>query len=613
MEIKSSLINDKDFVEVKKSLITVSEIDHEENFRVKTLEYINDSSDDNNDMFFFDMLEFTRFLDPNDEAVAYTTPEHLIYLNCPNGGNIGKSVRKWDFVYDHECLHQLWDTFGVAEKLKNEGKKYDHKLLNYASDCVINDYLYFYRKKDRPDNLITPEYIKEQFGVEYDRKVDTQYTLYLKLLDVIEKVKKDPKYQDQPEEGEQQGQSQGGDGQSSSGSGQSQGSKGQSNSNNQDNNKSPEDKAQDSAKEAQDSADKAKEAAGDNEEKKNAAKKAQDHANKAKEEADKAKKAAKEGDKEAAEDHAKKAKEEADKAKEAAKKAGVKDDSKEDQKSDKGGKEQGHSDNEDTPNESEVNIDEIKKKAEELIEKYKKKIAGDFGKFINKCKASQQLRKSGLSTGTVKGAIGWNKQMNSYINAYVKKKVFQKKRELESTYSRVKRGSGYIEYGQPIKPGKKIKENKLTINVAFYIDRSGSMGNCIKQVFDACYVISESLKKQFRKEKVVDEVTFKLYAFNDFMKEIKYGNRTEASGGTMGFDSILNFITKNTDSFMINVIITDAQFSINKNEVKTFMKDIAGMILFITNEESVEMKELSKQYSTQLFYIKADHNFSIDK
>ena len=546
MEIKSSLINDKDFVEVKKSLITASEIDHEENFRVRTLEYINDSSDDNNDMFFFDMLEFTRFLDPNDEAIAYTTPEHLIYLNCPNGGNIGKSVRKWDFVYDHECLHQLWDTFGVGEKLKNEGKKYDHKLLNYASDCVINDYLYFYRKKDRPDNLITPEYIKEQFGVEYDRKVDTQYTLYLKLLDVIEKVKKDPKYQDQPEEGEQQGQSQGGDGQSQGGDGQSSSRNGQSQGSNKEDQKNSQ-----GSKEQQGQSQ-----GGDGQNQKS---------------------------------------------------------NKEDQKNGQGGKGQGHMDNEDTPNESEVNIDEIKKKAEELIEKYKKKIAGDFGKFITKCKASQELRKSGLSTGVVKGTSGWNKQMNSYINSYVKTKVFQKKREWESTYSRVKRGSGYIEYGQPILPGRKIKEQKLTINVAFYIDRSYSMYNCIKQVFDACYVISESLKKQFSKERVVDEVTFKLYAFNDFMKEIKYGNRADAAGGTMGFDSILNFITKNTDSFMINVIITDAQFPINKNEVKTFMKDISGMILFITNEGSDEMKELSKQYSTQLFYIKADHDFHIDK
>ena len=43
MDIKSSLVNSKDMKLVKDSLIKISEIDHEENFRVDMLEYINDS------------------------------------------------------------------------------------------------------------------------------------------------------------------------------------------------------------------------------------------------------------------------------------------------------------------------------------------------------------------------------------------------------------------------------------------------------------------------------------------------------------------------------------------------------------------------------------------
>ena len=48
------------------------------------------------------------------------------------------------------------------------------------------------------------------------------------------------------------------------------------------------------------------------------------------------------------------------------------------------------------------------------------------------------------------------------------------------------------------------------------------MSGCIDDVFKACYTISEALKKKFKKETVVDNIEFKVYAFDDYMKEIKY-------------------------------------------------------------------------------------------
>ena len=40
-------------------------------------------------------------------------------MNCPKGGdaNVGKDDLIWEFIYDHECLHQLWDTFGVEKDI----------------------------------------------------------------------------------------------------------------------------------------------------------------------------------------------------------------------------------------------------------------------------------------------------------------------------------------------------------------------------------------------------------------------------------------------------------------------------------------------------------------
>lgn len=540
MEIKSSLINSDEFEFVKSSLIKASEKDNESEFRVKALEYINDTSDEKDDKFFYDMLEFVRFLDPSDEATAYTTPDHLIYLNCPSGGGnpIGKSVRKWDFIYDHECLHQLWDTFAVGDKIKKElgEDKYNHKLLNYASDCVINDYLYYYRKKERPDDLITPEYIKETFGVTYDRKVDTQYTLYLKMLPVLEKIQKDQKYQEQPDEGESQGHGSGGGSNKGSSGGSSSGST-----------QNKENKTADN-----------------------------------------------------------KAKEAGDKTKET---NGEKDNSKNKSKGNKGsgGNETGEHE------ETEADLKDIKERAKEIIENYKNKISGDFGTFISKCKKSVELNKSGLSTGVNKGMSGWNQELNHSCTAFVKKKVFQKKREFKSTYSRVKRGSGFVEYGKPIKPGRKIIDKKLTVNVAFYIDISGSMSSCIDDVWKASYVIAEGLKKKFKKESVVDEVTFKMHAFDTQMYEVPYGKKKTAGGGTLSFEELIEYIKDNTYNYLINVIITDAGFSgIDKTKTTKFIKDINGMIEFVTNEDSIEIKKMAKLYPTQLNYILADPQFNIE-
>ena len=91
--------------------------------------------------------------------------------------------------------------------------------------------------------------------------------------------------------------------------------------------------------------------------------------------------------------------------------------------------------------------------------------------------------------------------MNKICKAFVKKKIFQKKRQYEKTYSRVRRGSGFVKFGNPIEPGRKIKEDKMDINVAFYIDKSGSMYNSIDNVFEAVFYIADALKKYFGKEK----------------------------------------------------------------------------------------------------------------
>ena len=690
MEIKSSLINSKSLKFLKNSLIAASEVDGKENFRVRLIEYIDDTADNEDDEFFYEMIEFCRFLKPDPETTAYTTPDHLIYLNAP--GVFGEKVREWDFVYCHECLHQLWDTFGVEDQIKKNGIKYDHYVLNVASDCVINDYLSAIRKKSAPSDVILPEHLQKQFGVTYDRKVDTQFTLYLKLLEVAEKLRKDQKCQDAQDDGDgQEGQGGSSSGSSSSGSkGDSQNNTAEGAQKSADEAKKAADKAQqnadsgkgsqkdadaakDAAKEAQDAADRAKDAAnkGDKEGEAKAAKEARDAADRAKKlageggegkdgdntaegaqksaneakkaadkaqqnadsgkgsqkDADAAKEAAKEaqdaanrakeaankGDKEGEAKAAKEAKDAADKAK---KLAGEDGNGSKDKAS--GGKGQGH----DSPEGVEITGElteeqkaQIKAKAEGVIKRYKDKITGAFGDFVKKCRNSVKCDPNGLANNTKKGKGAWNKQMDVAINAYVKKNLDKKRRQFEQTYKRVKRGSGIVKMGAPIIPGKRIKDDKMPINIAYYIDRSGSMESSIDKVFEAAFKISEALKQRFRKDKLVKSTDFRTFVFNTHMDEIRFGQTTSASGGTMGLDQILEFINKNTKNVLINIIITDAGFAVNENEIKNFLKSgVDGLVIFITNAENTEVKKIANEpeFKTKLIYILADADFNVE-
>jgi len=846
IEIKSSLVNDPDFELTKESLIQASMIDGKDKFRVKTLEYINDSSLDEDDQFFYKMLEFVRFLHPSDSAVAYTDPYKIIYMNCPKK-NIGENVRFWDFIYDHECLHQLWDTFGVAEKIKAKGYEYNHEILNIASDCVINDYLYYIRRKARPDNLITPELLKEKFGVIYDRKNDTQYSLYLKLLncekrkelenlgkkeeekwsgkikpasikdndddsddggststkhseeyikgwrqgiqdvldkkvdpttyvpipamndfqhgynDVLEKIKDGVENgisrsksdsnsnsnsdlpeipwddDNMPNENDSKGQNGNGNG--------SEGNKGSNGNDSKDIDKMDKDDAakdaEKSAKEAKDAADSisndsnsssddsgsddshsgsskndksdsksssvkdkaneladkaakaaqaakkaadegnteearknAKEAAeaaaeakkladqeksnsevdkmspeeavedaeksassaeksaetaekaaeniskkssSDSDEAKNAdelAKKAKEAAKKAKEAAKKAKEAASKGDEETVKNETKKARDYERIAKEAADDIGnEKDDVEFNQNSSQDKDKTPGKENAKDNTKYKVDLDKIKEKAEKIIEEYRRKVSGDFGTFIKKCRVSTELRTSGLAVKSDHGNTNaWNQQMTQYINGFIKRKIFQKKRELELTYKRPNRRQGEWKPGDVILKGKRVKRDGLSINVAFYIDRSGSMQNCINDVWKATYLLCEALGKQFKKEKVVDKVEFKMHAFDYSMHELKYGSKMSADGGTMNFDTILSYINNHTKDFLINVILTDAGFTVNENEIKKFMKELEqNMVLFITNSPESTIEKLSKnEFKQNLYYILADSKFTID-
>lgn len=153
-------------------------------------------SSDDHDTFFNDMLCAINFI-ISKEDIAYTDINRIISLNYPCDEAVvpfdDDRFMRWYFIYCHECLHQLWDTFEVGDKIKQEGITYNHMLLNIASDTIINDFLAYINKSHKKEPLKgwNPKVLKNEFGIDYDRKVDTQFTLYKKLLEVApEKIEK---------------------------------------------------------------------------------------------------------------------------------------------------------------------------------------------------------------------------------------------------------------------------------------------------------------------------------------------------------------------------------------------------------------------------------------
>ena len=142
--------------------------------------------------FFWEMIPMIYFTQ-NKNGIAWTDKDHNIFLHIPHD-KVKLENEKWEFIYYHECLHQLFDTFGVENELiKDEGNAFNHDLLNIASDCVINNYIKMNCDLEYPtDFLITPEYIKETYGIEYVPKDDNQYDLYMKLKKVQDEILDDP-------------------------------------------------------------------------------------------------------------------------------------------------------------------------------------------------------------------------------------------------------------------------------------------------------------------------------------------------------------------------------------------------------------------------------------
>ncbi len=570
----NKLIQLEDFKWVLKSILDIG--DQNSEWKADFIEFINSDTSDAQSSFYYDMLPFVRFTDEGPNVGAYTTPDHLIWMNAPDGFGIGKQDFKWEFIYFHECMHQLWDTFGVEDNIKRQFGECDHELLNIASDCVINDFLHINKKMPYPtDGLVTPEWLEKKCGVIYDRKKDTQFGLYEKLLKVKDKLKNPPQQPNQDSQGKKhqngsQGQGQGqGQGNQQQQQGQQQQGQGQGQGNQQQNKGNQQNQGQGQGNQQQNKGNQQNQGQGQGNQQQQGQGQGQGNANQ-------------------------------------------KGNTNQDQgnKSGKGG---GNLDKFTgfKPFGEEPKFADYKRFGDKVIKKYGGKISGPFGEFVRKCKDSTtEQKKEGLVIRQRRGAA-WNKQLDKMIDGYIHQEVIQKHREVEQTYHRVKRGTRPVKFGEPIQPGVKIKDDKLNINLAFYIDRSGSMDAVVDKVFALAYQLSDKIIKEFGQESVVGDIGFRYFAFDDSMSEIKKGQSVGSGGGTMPLKKILDEIKDNTASDLINIIITDAEFTIDKAAVVSLAKSMPGMFFLIANQPKPECEDISKILKGKFVFIQADQDFTM--
>lgn len=630
------IIDIDDFKYVKNSLKNVPATDHE--FCEDLVDYIDTSSSNNDDEFFYDMIPAIRFIDESG-VIAYTKEDRRIYLSCP-GTIVGRKIPAWEFTYDHECLHQLWESFDVAKEIQSKGIEYNHELFNIASDCVINDYLRDMRGKTPPDGIIFPEDVEKEFGVKYDRSKDTQFSLYIKLLGTGKKPSSQMSKMANPKQG-QGGQGQSGKG--SSGGGQQGGNQqgggqaggqsgqgGQGGGQHKDFDKMSKDEAkaaaQADAQRAQDAADKAKSEYGSGSEE---AKKAQEAADKAKAAADKAKRARSENGARKAAKEAEAAANEAENISNGGGKGNGAGKPNEYEQGDDSmmGKGQKHNQSGGSwgsgtytgGTEAETDLDDLEKRdlanitagIEKTVKKYSSRISGAFGNFIRQCKFSHELRQSGLASETVRAKANWKKLTYKAIDSYINNQVFQKKREWKNTYQRPKRGSGIVKMGEPIQMGRIPKEDKLDIPIGFYIDKSGSMYSTMDRAAKAMYGIAQDIKKEWYRDKIIGEMDFRFFAFDTQMHELKVGQVPRANDDNMSLAEILEFIATRPKKDLINIIITDGQYPINDAQMAAYFKNYDGLMVMVINNVNSKMKALEDKFKGKFVYVQADSQFSL--
>ena len=257
----------------------------------------------------------------------------------------------------------------------------------------------------------------------------------------------------------------------------------------------------------------------------------------------------------------------------------------------------------------------------ETQNQYKNSLGGKLGDFLGKCKVAKKhiADLNGVDNGLVAhttsgGSRNWNKKFNSTINQYVSQKVHNASVKFKKSWSRQKRGSGPIEFGKPLAQGKEKERDGISINMAFYVDTSGSMmGDPIKNCCKAVNAIANNIDKHYIKNPVVAGTSYTAYSFDThFHKETMPLDIPARSANNIDLDELLAGMQEKTQTSMINVILTDAEFPVPVEKCISLVKKFPGLLVFVINNTGHhnDYKEIEKKCKN-FIYIEADDEFAI--
>lgn len=360
----------------------------------------------------------------------------------------------------------------------------------------------------------------------------------------------------------------------------------------------------------------------------NTAKKAAEKAEKAAQEAEKAaqqaQKAADNGKLEKAQEAAKKAREAADMAKCAkntAERTSELTDTDKTHNDDWSGGEMSERDKKADPEDLEGDLYDCTEYVKGVIEEFSKKITGPVGDFLEKCKDSikdikelkNEKNKPAVKAYARKAKNAWDVDFKKLIDTYVTDCVQERKHEKKKTWARPNRRQGVVKDGDVLRRGELPKQDKIDITMTFYIDISYSMvGDPVINAFKAAYAYSDFIKKENQDEAVVGEFDYTFWAFNERFHKIVGKKIPAASGGNVDFNQILDYIESHSMNDMINVIITDAQFTINPHKCVEIIKKTEGLFIVIANNQKnvSEFEEMKNALQEKFEYLIADEDFT---
>ena len=155
---------------------------------------------------------------------------------------------------------------------------------------------------------------------------------------------------------------------------------------------------------------------------------------------------------------------------------------------------------------------------------------------------------------------------------------------------------------------------KRRLPICFALDTSGSMmGDPIKNCCKAVNTIANNIDKHYIKNPVVAGTSYTAYSFdNHFHKETMPLDIPARSASNIDLDELLAGMQEKTQTSMINVILTDAEFPVPVEKCISLVKKFPGLLVFVINNTGHhnDYKEIEKKCKN-FVYIEADDEFAI--